>query len=97
LDQHITIEIFGHPFTFKADKNISKAKEVATYLEEEVGKVERQLSAESVSINKRAILILAALNIANEYFELKDNQAVLLEMMDQKTTGLLDSLNTVAS
>ncbi|MEN8245409.1 MAG: cell division protein ZapA [Thermodesulfobacteriota bacterium] len=97
MDQHITIEIFGHPFTFKADKNISKAKEVATYLEEEVGKVERQLSAESVSINKRAILILAALNIANEYFELKDNQAVLLEMMEQKTTGLLDSLNTVAS
>ena len=97
MDQHITIEIFGHPFTFKADRNISKAKEVAAYLEEEVGKVERQLSAEPVSINKRAILILAALNIANEYFELKDNQAVLLEMMAQKTTGLLDSLDTAAS
>jgi cell division protein ZapA (FtsZ GTPase activity inhibitor) len=97
LDQHVTIEIFGHPFTFKADRDISKAKEVAAYLEEEVGKVERQLSDSSVSINKRAILILAALNIANEYFEMKENQAVLLEMMAQKTTGLLDSLNTVAS
>ena len=97
MDQHITIEIFGHPFTFKADQDISKAKEVAAYLEEEVGKVERQLSAESVSINKRAILILAALNIANEYFELKENQAVLQEMMEQKATGLLDSLDTVAS
>jgi len=97
LDQHVTIEIFGHPFTFKADRDISKAKEVAAYLEEEVGKVERQLSDASVSINKRAILILAALNIANEYFEMKENQAVLLEMMAQKTTGLLDSLNTVAS
>jgi cell division protein ZapA (FtsZ GTPase activity inhibitor) len=96
LDQHITIEIFGHPFTFRADKNISKAKEVAAYLEEEVGKVERKLSAESVTINKRAILILTALNIANEYFELKDNQAVLLDTMSQKTTGILDSLNTVA-
>ena len=97
MDQHITIEIFGHPFTFKADKDISKAKEVAAYLEAEVDKVERQLSAESVSINKRAILILAALNIANEYFELKENQTVLMEMMAQKTTGLLDSLDTVAS
>ena len=97
MDQHVTIEIFGHPFTFKADQDISKAKEVAAYLEEEVGKVERQLSAESVSINKRAILILAALNIANEYYDLKDKQAVLLEMMAQKTTGLLDSLDTVAS
>jgi len=97
LDQHITIEIFGHPFTFKADQDITKAKEVAAYLEEEVGKVERQLSAESVSINKRAILILAALNIANDYFELKENQAALQETMEQKTTGLLDSLDTVAS
>ena len=97
MDQHVTIEIFGHPFTFKADQDISKAKEVAAYLEEEVGKVERQLSAESVSISKRAILILAALNIANEYYDLKQNQAVLLEMMAQKTTGLLDSLDTVAS
>ena len=97
MDQHVTIEIFGHPFTFKADRDISKAKEVAAYLEEEVGKVERQLSDSSVSINKRAILILAALNIANEYFEMKENQAVLLEMMAQKTTGILDSLNTVAS
>ena len=97
MDQHVTIEIFGHPFTFKADRDISKAKEVAAYLEEEVGKVERQLSDASVSINKRAILILAALNIANEYFEMKENQAVMLEMMAQKTTGLLDSLNTVAS
>ena len=97
MDQHVTIEIFGHPFTFKADQDISKAKEVAAYLEEEVGKVERQLSAESVNINKRAILILAALNIANEYYDLKENQAVLLEMMAQKTTGLLDSLDTVAS
>ena len=97
MDQHITIEIFGHPFTFKADNDISKAREVAAYLEEEVGKVERQLSAESVNINKRAILILAALNIANEYFELRENQTDLLENMAQKTTGLLDSLNTVAS
>jgi len=97
LDQHITIEIFGHPFTFKADQDISKAKEVAAYLEEEVGKVERQLSAESVSISKRAILILAALNIANDYFDLKENQAALQETMEQKATGLLDSLDTVAS
>ncbi len=96
MDQHVTIEIFGHPFTFKADKNISKAKEVAAYLAEEVAKVEQQLSDESTTISKRAILILAALNIANEYFEMKENQTDLLEMMAQKTTGLLDSLDTVA-
>jgi len=93
----VTIEIFGHPFTFKADKDISKAKEVADYLKEAVNKVESQLSDESMTISKRAILILAALNIANEYFEMKENQADFLETMEEKATGLLESLNTVAT
>ena len=98
LDQHVTIEIFGHPFTFKADENISKAKEVADYLKDEVDKVERQLPDDSKkTISKRAILILAALNIANEYFEMKENQADLLKTMEKRATGLLESLNTVAT
>jgi len=97
LEQLVTIEIFGNPFTFKADKNIAKAEKVADYLAEEVARVERQLSDESRNISKRAILILAALNIANEYFEIKENHADLLENIEQKTSGLLDALNTSAS
>ena len=96
MDQLVTIEIFGNPFTFKADKNIAKAEKVADYLAEEVARVERQLSDESMTISKRAILILAALNIANEYFDIKENHADLLENMARKTTGLLNVLNTAA-
>ncbi|MBW1903214.1 MAG: cell division protein ZapA [Deltaproteobacteria bacterium] len=96
MDQFVTIEIFGHPFTFKADKNISKAKEVADYLVEEVARVECQLSDESMTISKRAILILAALNIANEYFEIKDNHANLLEIMERRASSLLNAINTTA-
>lgn len=97
MDQHVTIEIFGHPFTFKADENSTKAKEVADYLKQEVDRVERQLPDEArKTISKRAILILAALNIANEYFEMKEMQADLLKTMEKKATGLLDSLDTVA-
>ena len=97
MEQLVTIEIFGNPFTFKADKNVAKAETVADYLAEEVARVERQLSDESMTISKRAILILAALNIANEYFEIKENHADLLENVEKKTSGLLDALNTSAS
>ena len=97
MEQLVTIEIFGNPFTFKADKNIANAEKVADYLAREVARVERQVSEESMTISKRAILILAALNIANEYFEIKENHADLLENIEQKTSGLLDVLNTSAS
>jgi cell division protein ZapA (FtsZ GTPase activity inhibitor) len=94
LDQLVTIELFGHPFTFKAEKDIKKAQEVADYLVQEVSKVESQLSDKSSTISKQAILILAALNIANEYFKCKQRHTDLLEFVSDRASKLLDELNT---
>ena len=94
MDQLVTIELFGRPFTFKADKDVSTAKEVADFLVQEVSKIEDQLSNKSSTINKQAVLILAALNIANEYFKCKQNHKDLLEIVSDRTSGLLNELNT---
>ena len=94
MDQLVTIELFGRPFTFKADKDVSTAKEVADFLVQEVSKIEEQLSNKSSTINKQAVLILAALNIANEYFKCKQNHKDLLEIVSNRTSGLLNELNT---
>jgi cell division protein ZapA (FtsZ GTPase activity inhibitor) len=94
LDQLVKIELFGRPFTFKADKDVSTAKEVADFLVQEVSKIEDQLSNKSSTINKQAVLILAALNIANEYFKCKQNHKDLLEIVSDRTSGLLNELNT---
>ena len=90
----MTIELFGHPFTFKAEKDVSKAKEVADFLVQEVNRVENQLSDKSTAINKQAILILAALNIANEYFRCKESHTDLLEIVSGRTSSLLNELNS---
>jgi cell division protein ZapA len=94
LDQLVTIELFGRPFTFKAENDTSKAKEVADFLVQEVSKVENQLSNKSSNINKQAILILAALNIANEYFKCRQKHKDLLEIVSDRTSGLLHDLDT---
>lgn len=94
MDELVTIELFGRPFTFKAEEDISRAKEVADFLVREVSKVENQLSDKSPTINKQAILILAALNIANEYFKCQQNHKDLLEIVSDRTSGLLDELDT---
>lgn len=93
MEQIVTIELFGQPHTFKADSDVTKAKEVADLLEEAVSRVESQQSDPLSNLSRQKILILAALNIANEHMELKRNHSKLLHDVAQRTTNLIGRLN----
>jgi cell division protein ZapA (FtsZ GTPase activity inhibitor) len=93
LEQIVTIELFGQPHTFKADSDVTKAREVADLLVEAVARVESQQSDQLSNISRQKILILAALNIANEHMELKRNHSKLLNDVAQRTTNLIGRLN----
>jgi len=92
LEQLVTIELFGQPYTFKAQSDVSNAKEVADHLVKEVTKIENQYSSKS-SVNKLATLILAALNIANENIKLKKSHSDLLVDISKKSTNLIHALD----
>ena len=94
MEQLVTIELFGHPFTFKAETDATQAKEVADFLVKEVTKAEGQLSSKSSTVTKRIILILAALNIANQYFELKQNHSDLLQNISERSASLIGKIET---
>ncbi len=93
MEQIVTIELFGQPHTFKADSDVTKAKEVADLLVEALARVENQQSDLSSNISRQKILILAALNIANEHMELKRNHSKLLNDVARRTTNLIGRLN----
>ena len=93
MDDVLTIELFGHPFTFKTEANISEAQEVADYLVQEVNKVEDQLVDKAANVTKRAILVLAALNITNEYFEFKKDHQIFMQLLSEKSQHLLNELD----
>lgn len=93
MEQLVTINIFGQPFTFKTESDFSRAKEVADFLAQEVTRVENQQSNKSNQTNKLAILIHAALNIANENFELKENHSVFLKDIYRRSDRLIQSLS----
>ena len=93
MEKTVTIELFGQPHTFKADSEVTKEKEVADILVAEVARVENQQSGQSSNISKLAILMLAALNIANEHMELKRNYSKLLRDVTDRTTGLIRTLD----
>ena len=93
MGELVTIEIFGRPFTFKAESEVSKAKEVAEFLKKELKRAESQHSGKSSEISKIAILTLAALNIANENIELKTDLSGLLQDISERSVGLIRALD----
>jgi cell division protein ZapA (FtsZ GTPase activity inhibitor) len=93
LEQIVTIELFGQPHTFKADSDVARAREVADLLVKEVERVENQQVDPSSNISRQKILILAALNIANEHMELKRNHSKLQHDVVQRTTKLIGTLD----
>ena len=80
-------------YTFKAESEITEAKEVAESLVKEVALVETQQSGKASDITKLAILISAALNIANENFELKRNYSELLQKLSERSASLIRTLS----
>jgi cell division protein ZapA (FtsZ GTPase activity inhibitor) len=93
LNKFLTIELLGQSYTFKADEDFETAKQVADFLVDEVQRVEALQTAAGGRLNKMAVVILAALNIANENVELKRKQACFNRAVTTRVKGLILRLN----
>ena len=95
MEQLVKIELFGQPYTFKAESEVKNAEKVADYLVKEVSKVTAQQSRQSSNINKLAVMILTALNIANENMELKREQSIFLRDINKRSANLIRNLDAI--
>jgi len=94
LEQVLTIEVLGQAFTFKTDVDISDAKTVADYLVQSVNEATSQCASKMPNPDKRAILVLTALNISNEFFDLKKKHQQLLHDISERSGALLHTLES---
>ena len=94
LEQLVTIELFGRPYTFKTQGDIGRAKEVADFLVREVTRVASHQPNKSNKMNQVTIMILTALNIAQEYMELEKDRSQFMRELSKRSTELLHKLDT---
>ena len=94
MDQLLTIEILGQPFTFKTDSNESEARAVADFVTKSIDQVKSQCANQVPTPDKGAILILAALNIASDYFDLKRKHQEILDDINQRSVHLLNTIES---
>lgn len=90
MDRLISIELFGQAYKLKASSQVSQPEEVADYV---AGQVEKARAAAKAP-SKVDTLILAALNIANDYFEMRRNCQDLVSDIDQRSKVLVEYIDT---
>ena len=93
MEQLVTIELFGRPYTFKAQSEAAKAQKVADVLVNEVANVQSDQRGEASSVTQTATLIIAALNIANKNVELKAHYEGLLQNISKRSAALISDLD----
>ena len=92
MNQLVKIEVFGQPYTFRAEDGGAHAQEVADYLMGEIARYQEHGSENGPNTNSLAILLSVALNIANENFELKSKHSELMKDLSQRAGQLIDKL-----
>jgi len=95
LEQLVTIELFGQAYSFKANSEVEKAKEVGDLLVKEVDRVQNQQSGRSSNLTNLTILILAALNIAHENMELQSRHSTILQNISKRSADLIRRLDAI--
>jgi cell division protein ZapA (FtsZ GTPase activity inhibitor) len=93
VEQHVTIELFGQPYTFKTQSELSQAREVADFLVREVAKVSDYYPNKSAKMNHVTIMILAALNIAQEYLELEKDRSNFINTISDRSAELIRKID----
>ena len=93
MEQLVTIELFGKPYSFKAKSEVKRAKEVADFLAKEVSRVESQQSSESSTASDLTTLMLAALNIAHQNLELENNYSKLRQDIAERSAKLIRKID----
>ena len=93
MEELVTIELFGKPYTFKAESEVEKAKEVADLLTKEVSRIQNQQSGESSTASDLTTLMLAALNIAHQHLELEKNYSEIRQNIAERSQKLIRKID----
>ena len=94
MGQHVTITLFGQSYTFKAESEETNTKTVADYLTKEVKRVEEQFEGHQPQMSRLSMMILVAMNIANENVELREKHTALIKEISIRSTKLIQQLDT---
>ncbi len=89
----VKVKIRNQEYLVRCEENEQKAHRIAEYVNEKLKEVEQDANG----LSEKKAAILAALNIANDYFELLKERDEILGKIGQRTRALIKSIDTAVS
>ncbi|MCK5330761.1 MAG: cell division protein ZapA [Candidatus Marinimicrobia bacterium] len=89
-DNLVQVDIFGQEYTVKAPANSTYITNIAEYVDSKMHEVEKNLPGQQ---SPTRIAILAAMNISDEFFTLRNKQAEQVDRMEARITTLIDYID----
>lgn len=85
----IEVQICGRHYTIKGDATPEHAQRLAAYVDEQM----RRMTSSSGAVPSLNVAVLAALNIAEELFQVREEKRLLEEQYERKAADLADLLS----
>jgi cell division protein ZapA len=91
MDTKIQVEIYGQTYQIKAGADPEYIKNIAKYVDLKM----REISSATPTVDSLKIAVLAALNITDEFFQLKMKQQDADRELERRTERINQILNSI--
>ncbi len=89
MDEIVKIDLFGEEFRFKPDGQVKDPDKVAQYLKDYIKEAEGLFQNKTTGRNRIAILLLAAMNLSRDFYELKQQHSELERDVERRISSLM--------
>ena len=86
-DNFVKVTIYGQEYTIKAPADATYIKNIAEYVDQKMREIQEELNTPQVPAK---VAILAAMNIADEYFAIKRDHDDVKNSVESKVSSLLE-------
>lgn len=93
MEKPITVNILGNEYVIKSEEDNEKVYKIAEYVNEKV----KEINNNSEGLSEKRKVILIALNIANDYFQILKERDELITNIRQRSKALINNINSTIS
>jgi cell division protein ZapA len=93
LVQPVKVKILDHEYLIKSNESEEQVHRIAEYVNDKL----LEAMANTRGLSEKKTTILAALDIASEYFQLRDERNDLLNRLRERTEALIQRIDSVTN
>jgi cell division protein ZapA len=86
----VRVEILGREYTVKSDEGEERVRNIAEYVNRKI----KEVSEGGQTVSTLNLAILAALNIANDYFEALEDKKIFFRTIEARSGRLIEMINS---